>query len=212
MEHTIPIITIGREYGSGGHEIGKSIANSLSIPFYDNELIIRASKYSGLCKDIIDANDEKSSFSETFMSLGSTSMGRDLNLASSPFQLPLNQKIFLVQFETITEIAHEGPCVIVGRCADYVLHNFRNVFNVFFYGNLENRIQRIMQINNISYNKAKETIKKMDKQRKQYYNFFANGNWGQCHNYDALLCTSYISTDKIAQQVIALSATKQYNS
>ena len=102
-------------------------------------------------------------------------------------QIPLNQRVFLAQFDAITKIASEGPCVIVGRCADYVLREMRGVLHVFVYASLEKRVERIMRVENVDAERARELIRKTDKQRRSYYNFFADGNWGLRSNYDLML-------------------------
>ena len=120
------IITIARQYGSGGHDIGKKLAEELKIPFYDKELLERAAKDSGFCQEIFENYDEKPTNSFLYSLVMDTySMG----YSTAAFaEMPLNHKIFLAQFNAIKDIAKEGPCVIVGRCADYALADFPNVF------------------------------------------------------------------------------------
>ena len=135
------IITIGRQYGSGGHEIGEKLAERLGIKFYDNSLIDRVSKESGLCKEIIMEHDEKPTSSFLY------------NLVTDPYSIsfnrgsvtdmPYGQKIFLAQFDTVKKIANEGSCVIVGRCADYILKDYENLVRLFIYADKDFRLDRI---------------------------------------------------------------------
>jgi len=189
------IITIGREYGSGGREIGKLVADKLGIPFYDKEILTRAAEESGLCKEVFEHHDEKAS-------VGSMLSGTQMGTVGMGVQMPLNQRVFLAQFDTITKLAAEGDCVIVGRCADYVLKDLPNVTHVFLYASLERRIERIMRVENVSRDTARELIRKTDKQRKNYYNFFADGNWGLRSNYDLMLRTDDHTPDEVADTII----------
>jgi len=192
------IITIGREYGSGGREIGKLVADKLGIPFYDKEILTRAAEESGLCKEVFEHHDEKAS-------VGSMLSGTQMGTVGMGVQMPLNQRVFLAQFDTITKLAAEGDCVIVGRCADYVLKDLPNVTHVFLYASLERRIERIMRVENVSRDTARELIRKTDKQRKNYYNFFADGNWGLRSNYDLMLRTDDRTPDEVAETIVAFA-------
>mgnify|MGYP004507420731 FL=1 len=195
------IITIGREYGSGGREIGKLVAEKLDIPFYDKEILTHAAEESGLCREIFEQHDEKASMS------GLLGMGGMHPGASSAMglQMPLNQRVFLAQFEAISSLASAGPCVIVGRCADYVLRDWHNVVHVFLYASEEKRVERIMRVEHVDEGHARDLIKKTDKQRKNYYNFFADGNWGMRNNYDLMLRTDGLTADMAANLVIAFA-------
>ena len=194
------IITIGREYGSGGREIGRLVAQKLGIPFYDKEVLTRAAEESGLCHEVFEHNDEKASvggmIAGTGMHMGAVHLG---------LQMPLNQRVFLAQFDAINKIAAEGDCVIVGRCADYVLKELEHVTHVFIYASTEKRIERIMRVENVNRDKARELIRKTDKQRKSYYNFFADGNWGLRSNYDLMLRTDDRTPDEVADAIIAFA-------
>ena len=120
-----PIITIGREYGSGGREIGKLVADKLGVPFYDKEILTRAAEESGLCHELLERHDEKNTVSG--MLAGSAGAGLHVGAGGMGLQMPLNQRVFLAQFDAITKIAAEGPGVIVGRCADRILENSVNM-------------------------------------------------------------------------------------
>lgn len=194
------IITIGREYGSGGREIGQLVAQKLGVPFYDKEILTRAAKESGLCAEVLEHHDEKTSIGGLFAAghaqLSSPAIG---------LQMPLNQRIFLAQFDAISKIAAEGSCVIVGRCADYILKDRPNVYHVFLYASLEKRIERIMRIENVDADAARDLIRKTDRQRKTYYNFFADGNWGLRSNYDLMLCTDRHTPDSTASIILSFA-------
>ena len=188
------IITIGREYGSGGRVIGKLVAEKLGVPFYDKEILTRAAEESGLCEEVFEHHDEKASFGGLIASTHASGAG---------LQMPLNQRVFLAQFDAITKLAAEGDCVIVGRCADYVLKELEHVTHVFVYASTEKRIERIMRVENVTRDQARELIRKTDKQRKNYYNFFADGNWGLRSNYDLMIRTDDRDFEKIADAIIS---------
>ena len=175
------IITIGRQFGSGGHQIGKLLAAELNIPFYDKELLDRAAKDSGLCKEIFENQDERPTNSFLYsLVTDSFSYGYTPGVMND---MPLNQKVFLAQFEAIRKMAEEGPCVIIGRCADYALEENPNLLSVYVHANLEDRVARISRIYDISDNKARDRIKKNDKSRAGYYNYYTNKEWGSVSSY-----------------------------
>lgn len=135
------IITIGRQYGSGGREIGRKVAEALDIPFYDKELIAYAAKQSGINEDLFYQNDETQPGSFIYsLVMGTYPLVEGNTIYPN---LPMNHKVFLAQFEAIKEIAKKGPCVIVGRCADYVLQEHKNVINIFISADIEFRKKRI---------------------------------------------------------------------
>ncbi len=184
---TSQIITVGRQYGSGGRYVAKLLAEELNIPFYDKELLVEASKDSGICQEVLEDYDEKHSRHLLFSLMSGTQTRGD---ASAMYMdMPLNHRIFLAQFDTIRRIADEGPCVIVGRCADYVLRDHENVLNVFIKASLPERINRIVTYYGADPVKAEEILKKADKQRASYYNYYATGIWGDVNNYDLCIDT-----------------------
>ncbi|MCE5343782.1 MAG: cytidylate kinase-like family protein [Eubacteriales bacterium] len=199
MDAEKAIITIGREYGSGGHEIGSLLAQKLGVPFYDKELLTRAAKASGICEEMFENHDEKAVPSYLF----SFFSGADAIAASGEAEMPLNHRIFLAQFETIAKVALEGPCVMVGRCANYVLKDQPNLVSIFMYAGVNARVERIMQVENLTYEQAKDRVRKVDKQRQGYYNFFADGNWGHRSNYHMMVNTTGVAHDAIVDSVIA---------
>lgn len=175
------IITIGREFGSAGREIGEMLAKKLNIPCYDKELLKRASKESGLCTEIFENHDERPTSSFLYnLVMDTYSFGYS---QSTYVDMPISHKVFLAQFDTIKKIASEGPCVIIGRCADYALSDFENCIHIFIHADLEDRIQRIMKRLNLTYDKAKDMIIKKDKQRANYYNYYSSKKWGVAESY-----------------------------
>lgn len=179
------IITIGRQYGSGGLEIGQKLAEELGVNLYDKEMLKRAAKESSLCEELFEAHDEKSTNSFLYSLVMDTySLGYS---ATGYVDMPINHKVFLAQFDTIKKIADEGPCVMVGRCADYALEDYKNVINVFIYADMEQRIRRIAQKYDLTDAKAKDVIQKADKKRASYYNYYTNKEWGDAKGYDLCL-------------------------
>ncbi|MCL2864311.1 MAG: cytidylate kinase-like family protein [Lachnospiraceae bacterium] len=178
--HTV--ITIGREFGSGGRDIGKALAKDFAIPYYDKELLSRAAKDSGICEEVFESHDERPTSSFLYsLVMDSYSMGY---MGNNYSEMPINQKIFLAQFDAIKKIAEEGPCVIIGRCADYALENHANLLSIFIHGDLDARIKRVVRDFEINEHKAKDLIAKTDKRRASYYNYYSNKKWGNCDSYD----------------------------
>ncbi|MBC5659798.1 cytidylate kinase-like family protein [Anaerosacchariphilus sp. NSJ-68] len=201
------IITIGRQYGSGGHDIGKQLAEELNIPFYDKALLERAAKDSGLCQEIFENHDEKPTNSFLYSLVMDT---YSLGYTTSSFsEMPLNHKIFLAQFDAIKNIAKEGPCVIVGRCADYALAEFPNVVNVFLHADLQDRIVRIARRHDLTDAKAKDLIIKTDKRRASYYNYYTSKKWGEAAGYDLSLNTATLGIEGTIHMIREFVAYKE---
>ena len=188
------IITISRQYGSGGRIVAKKLADALGIAFYDNELITMAAEKTGLSVECFK-DAEKTSVGNLFFSL--TSLTPSLDSVG----LPLNEKIFLVQSQVIKEVAAEGPCVIVGRSANYVLQDNPNVINVFLQADLPDRVERAINTYNQDPDGAEAMVIKTDKRRANYYNYFTGGKWGKAENYDLILNTSRMDLDKIVEVI-----------
>ena len=190
---TNTIITISRQYGSGGREIGKKLAEELEIPFYDKELLSRAAKDSGICEELFENHDEKPTNSFLYSLVMDT---YSFGYTSSSFtDMPINQKIFLAQFNAIKAIANEGPCVIVGRCADYALEEYSNCISVYIHSSMKNRIRRIAQKYDLTDAKAKDRITKTDKKRASYYNYYSNKKWGDASSYHMCLDSGRFGID-----------------
>lgn len=183
------IITIGREYGSGGRFIGKLVAEKLGIAFYDNELLIKASENSGMSVELFKTYDEKKS---GFLSNG---------LGIYSYDMSLSQKVFIAQFDAIKAIAEKESCVIVGRCADYVLKDLPDVANIFICAPMEDKVERAVKYYNLPREKAEATILKINKKRKSYYNFYTDRDWGKAQTYD-LCINSKIGIEECVDAII----------
>ena len=195
------VITIGRQFGSGGHEIGQRVADYFGIKCYDKELLSRAAKESGFCEEMIQNHDERPTNSFLYnLVMDTYSFGYN---SSSFVDMPISQKVFLAQFDTIKKIADEGPCVIVGRCADYALAEYKNCINIFIHANEENKIKRVMEKFDLSEQKAKEMMIKKDKQRQSYYNYYSSKKWGRSDNYDISINSSKLGIEGTVNLLIS---------
>ena len=187
------VITISRQYGSAGHEIGQKLADCLGIKCYDKELLTRAAKESGFCEEIIQNQDERPTTSFLYnLVMDTYSFGYN---TTHFVDMPISQKIFLAQFDTIKKIADEGPCVIVGRCADYALADRKDCVRIFIYADEEFKIKHVMSKHNVSEKEAKEMCIKMDKQRQSYYNYYSSKKWGRADSYDLCINSSILGED-----------------
>ena len=198
--NTNMIITIGRQFGSGGREIGKKLAERMGVPFYDKELLSEAAKQSGISKELFEQSDEKPTNSLLYaLAMGSSYANRP----------PLNHTIFMAQFETIKKIAQNGPCVIVGRCADYSLRHMKNVVNVFIHASMEYRMDRAVRLYDVPEKHAKGVLARTDKQRASYYNFYTDQEWDDMRNYDLALDSSKIGADGAVEVILQYAEMKQ---
>jgi len=171
-------VTIAREYGSGGRLIGQQLAKELGIAFYDRELIALAAKESGLAEEFVQKMEYKRTIS--FVN----------TLYMTGYELPVSEKIFLAQCKVIRQIAEEGSCVIVGRCADYVLRDKPNCIRVFVHAPIEERIKRIREVYGEEHPNLEDYIRKQDKNRASYYNYYTYGKWGKAQNYHLCIDSS----------------------
>ena len=190
---TKSIITVGRQYGSGGRYVAKLLAERLEIPYYDKELLAEVAKDSGIGKDLLEEHDEKNTRNFLFSMMSGSQPFADSG--AMYMDMPLNHRIFLAQFDTIRRIAGEGPCVIVGRCADYVLRDEPHVLNVFIKASQEERIRRVVKYYGVDPLKAEEKLRKADKQRASYYNYYATNTWGDVNNYDLCVDTGALGIE-----------------
>ena len=199
------IITIGRQFGSAGREIGNVIARDYGIKLYDKEMLKRAAKESGICEELFETHDEKPTSSFLYSLVMDTySLGYS---SGSYSDMPINHKIFLAQFDAIKKIADEGPCVLVGRCADYALESYPNVVSIFIRADMEDRIRRVATRLDLTDAKAKDLINKTDKKRASYYNYYTNKKWGEAASYELCLNSSELGvqgTAKAIEQYILL--------
>lgn len=188
------IITISRQFGSGGREIAEKLSEKLGIKFYDKELISMAAKESGVHPEVFESVDEKATNSLLYsLSMGMYSFGNNF----SPLDgMPINDKLYLLQHKIIKQVADEGPCVIVGRCADYVLRDRKDVVKVFIYADMDFRIKRAVETKDIKESKAEQVILKTDKSRANYYNFYSGKKWGLTESYDLCINRSSLTADQ----------------
>ncbi len=194
------IITIGRQCGSGGHEIGLKLAERLGVPYYDKELLRLAAQKSGLAPENFDLYDEV----PTSSLLYSLSLG-NYGLVPHQYDLPLHQKIFLAQFEAIQDLADQGEsCVILGRCADYALARREQVMTVFVRAEPEARVRRLMaQYGDLNEKKAADQMVKTDKRRANYHNFYAETRWGSSESYDLVVDSLKLGIDNTVELIAA---------
>ena len=202
---TSSIITIGREYGSAGRQIGQEVAKYFGIKCYDKELLEHAANDSGICKELFENHDERPTNSFLYSLVMDT---YSFGYSSSGFSdMPMNHKIFLAQFDAIKKLAGEGPCVMVGRCADYALESYPNVVSIFIRADMEDRIRRVATRLDLTDAKAKDLINKTDKKRASYYNYYTNKKWGEAASYELCLNSSELGvqgTAKAIEQYILL--------
>lgn len=195
------IYTIGREFGSGGREVGEKLAAKLGIKLYDKELLQQAAKDSGYCEEIFENHDEKPTNSFLYSLVMDTYSVSGYSAA--PFlDMPLNHKVFLAQFETIKKIAEKESCVIVGRCADYALSDNPDCINVFIHADMDIRIKNVSKNLNITENKARDIINKTDKQRASYYNYYTSKKWGDSKSYNLSLDAGKLGTDNCVEMIL----------
>ena len=195
------IYTIGREFGSGGKDVGEALAKRLGIKLYDKELLQHAAKHSGFCQEIFENHDERPTSSFLYSLVMDTYSVN--SYASAPFlDMPLNHKVFLAQFETIKKIASQESCVIVGRCADYALSDFPDCMNIFIHSDMENRVKMVSKRCNVTENKAKDIIQKKDKQRASYYNYYTSKSWGDATSYHLTLDSGKLGIDGCVEMIL----------
>lgn len=189
------IITIGRSFGSGGGFIGQAVGKKLGIPFYDNELISKVAEESGYSKSLFaDGEERRSLFSMS--SFFSTSR---LGVIDSGY---VNDNVmFKIQSEVIRSIAQKGDAVIIGRCADYILRDYK-CLNVFVCAPEEYRIQRLMREEGLSEDEAEKLMRRKDRTRQTYYNYYTFGDWGQAANYNLCVDSSVLGIDGTADYII----------
>ena len=201
------VITIGRQFGSGGREIGRKLAEQLGVPFYDKQLLVQAAKDSGIAQEVLENYDEAPTNSLLYsLSMGAYSMG---NMGAASFNLPMNHKVFLAQFDTIKRLADQGGCVIVGRCADYALMKHPHRVSVFVYADIKKRVDRVAKYDNISPKEAEERLMKADKKRASYYNFFSSKKWGAAESYHLCLDSGAIGVDNAVKLILDYAQMKE---
>ncbi|MCI8357768.1 MAG: cytidylate kinase-like family protein [Lachnospiraceae bacterium] len=196
------IITIGRQFGSGGREIGEKLAKHYGIKYYDKELLTRTAKESGFCEEMMHNHDERPTNSFLYnLVMDTYSFGYN---SSAFVDMPISHKVFLAQFDTIKKIASEGPCVIVGRCADYALSEYQNCLHVFIHADEKSKIKHIMEKHGdvTSEQKARDMMIKKDKQRQSYYNYYSSKKWGRADSYDLTINSGILGEDGTVKLLI----------
>lgn len=190
------VFTIGREFGCGGREIGKALAERLSLPYYDAELITHAADISGLMESTIKKFDEKVPENKW----------HPYWFAPFPAQFePLGQQIFNAQFKAVESIAEKGGAVIVGRCADYILRDHEKLVSVFVHAPEEWRIENIKKRHPEEASKAESILRRTDKSRSWYYSFYTGKTWGAATSYDLCLRSDIMPVEKIVDMICAFA-------
>ena len=194
------IVAIGREYGSGGREIGEKLANRLGIKFFDKELLTLVAKEGGYCEEIQQKNDEQPTNSFLYSLVMDTYASNGYAASNHFTELPLNHKVFLAQFDVIKNLAQRESCVIVGRCADYALADNPDCFSVFIHSRMDFRVKRVREYNPEKVfkddNKVMDFINKIDRKRANYYNYYSNKKWADARSYDLCVDSSILGIDK----------------
>lgn len=187
------IITVARQFGSGGREIAKALADELGIDFYDKELISTAAKESGMSPEVFEKIDEQATNSLLYsLSMGLYNFG---NGFSAMGDLPVNDKLYIIQHKMIKKLADKGPCVILGRCGDYVLKDYDNVVSIFINADMEYRKEHAIKYHNVDPRRAEQVVNKADKNRANYYSFYSGQKWGQAQNYDLCINSGRMTRD-----------------
>ena len=198
MKHII--INVGRQLGSGGHDIGRMLALDFQAKYYDRELLNLAAKESGLSEKIFEQNDEKKGFFRGLLNIGTP------HVSGAGYKPDLSQEsLFQFQSDAIIKAAKEGSCVFVGRCADYVLRDFGNTVNIFITASMEYRIEQIMNKQHLDYDHAKKFIEQKESKRSDYYNYYTGKKWGHAESYDLCVDSSILGlmeTEKLIAHFI----------
>ena len=202
------VITIGREFGSGGHEIGMKLAEKLGIKCYDKELLELAAKESGLCEELFASQDEKPTNSFLYSLVMDT---YSFGYTNSYVDMPINHKVFLAQFDAIKKLAERESCVIVGRCADYALEDNPYAVSVFIKASLDERVQRIKRIYELNDSKAADLIQKTDKRRASYYNYYSSKKWGEAKSYNLCIDSGLVGVDGAIDMILKFIELKEKN-
>lgn len=198
MKHII--INVGRQLGSGGHDIGRMLALDFQAKYYDRELLNLAAKESGLSEKIFEQNDEKKGFFRGLLNIGAP------HVSGGGYKPGISQEsLFQFQSDAIQKAAMEGSCVFVGRCADYVLRDFGNTVNIFITASMEYRIAQIMNKQHIDEEAARKFIEQGEGKRAAYYNYYTGKKWGSAESYDLCIDSSILGlmeTEKLIAQFI----------
>lgn len=187
------VITLGRQLGSNGRLVGRKLAEKLGYKFYDKELIARVAKESGLSENLFDEMNEKPTSSLLYSLVMGVQSSKGLYYHYNDI---LNgDNLFKIQADLIKKIAGEGPCIIVGRCADYILRENPRLIKLFLYAGTEARVKTLMERDGMSEKEAQSAVNKADKRRANYYNFYTNNTWGYVNNYNLCLDTASLELE-----------------
>ena len=198
MKHIV--MTVGRMFGSGGREIGQKVAEKCGMTYYDKALLEMAAKESGMSVEVLE-NIEESATGSLLYSLSTGLFGGHFAGGAEP---PLNDKLYIAQANIIKDIAQKKSCVIVGRCADYILRNMKECVKVFIHAPSEARIKRAVEVYGIPQEKAADQIRRTDKRRSSYYNFYSGQKWGNMENYNLCIDSSMMGIDETADMIADL--------
>lgn len=199
MRHII--INVGRQLGSGGHDIGRMLALDFQAKYYDRELLNLAAKESGFSEKIFEQNDERKGFFRGLLNMGSPHVNGGSVYKSSFSQ----ESLFQFQSDAIKKAAKQGSCVFVGRCADYVLRDFDNTVNIFITASMNYRIEQIMNKQHLDRDHARKFIEQKESKRADYYNYFTGKKWGAAESYDLCIDSSIlglVETEKLIAEFI----------
>ncbi|MFA5468646.1 MAG: cytidylate kinase-like family protein [Sphaerochaetaceae bacterium] len=204
------VISISRQFGSGGREIGHGLAEALGIPFYDSALITMAAEKSGMSKQVLESLDEKAT--SRFLYTTPTNVPAFGHPSTTIYNMPLSDTLFLTQYELIKKLADEGPCVFVGRCSDYILKEHPYHISIFIHASQEFRAQRIAEYENIKKEEALSRIAKYDRERRKYHDYYAAGTWGVASCYDLTLNSGKLGIElsiELIKQLISFTEQKR---
>ncbi|MQN01028.1 MAG: cytidylate kinase-like family protein [Lachnospiraceae bacterium] len=193
-----PVISISREFGSGGHSIGEKVAKQLNVPFLDGEIITKAAQESGYAKELVEEEGETTSAANKWF---------DISAASAMYFQSPQDEIFLAQRKVILDAAKKGPCVIVGRCSDYILRNAEiPCMTVLIHADMPHRISRVLdKYGDITNVDVRKRIRKKDKQRRTYYRYYTDQHWGDYQNYDLAIDSGSLGEDTCVHLICELA-------
>ncbi len=191
------IITIGRQFGSGGHEIGNMLATRLDIPLYDNNLVRMAAEKLDIREETARAVDE-TTLNSFLTGYVIAPMEYKESIRMDEYSQPLNEQVYELQSEIICKLTQRGPCVIVGRCAGYILREHSKCLDVFICADMKDRVQRIAKRYDLSEKKAVDKIKRIDRERKYYYESHTGLEWGSTLSHEILLNVSRLGMENTA--------------
>ena len=195
------IINVGRQLGSGGHDIGRMLALDFNAKYYDRELLNLAAKESGFDEQFFEQNDEQKGFLKSLFHLRAPHVS-DVNFYQSNFS---QESLFKFQSDAIQKAANEGNCVFLGRCADYILRDFENVVNIFITASMDFRVKLVSKVKELDEEHARKLIEHVEARRAQYYNYYTGKKWGAAESYDLCVDASILgleATEKLIAEFI----------